>query len=56
MNADSYGIASRAKGSDDTMQIRASMTSLGPTTEHPLEEPSATVGKPYKLVGWSAVC
>jgi len=50
------GIISRAKGSDHAMQKRASMTWVGTITKCPAEKPLATVGKPYKLPDWSAVC
>ena len=37
------------------MQERASMTPVGSITKGPWEAPLATVGKPYKLPGWSTV-
>jgi hypothetical protein len=49
MNSDSYGIASRAKGSDHEIRNLASMTPVGSITEIRWEEPPAAVGRPYKL-------
>src|SRR5579872_3556479 len=56
MNSDSYGIASRAKGSDCRTRERTSRIRLGSITERACEQPLATVGKPYKLPDWSALC
>src|SRR5258707_5158771 len=56
MKSDSYGIASRAKGSDHGMRERASMTRAGSITKRPGKERLAEVGKPYKLPGWSTLC
>jgi hypothetical protein len=55
MRSDSYGMASRAKGIDQEMRERASMTPVGSIAKRPWEGPLATVGKPYKLPAWSTV-
>ena len=55
MKSDSYGIASRAKGSDQGMRERVSPIPVGSIAKRPCEGPLATVGKPYKLPAWSTV-
>src|ERR1700735_2412270 len=55
MRSDSYGIASRAKGSDQGMRERTSTTPVDSVAKRPWEWPLATVGKPYKLPAWSTV-
>jgi hypothetical protein len=55
MISDSYGIASRAKGSDLGMRERTSTIPVGSIAKRPCEGPLATVGKPYKLPAWSTV-
>ena len=56
MNSDSYGIASRASGSDWGIRDRAGKKSLSSLTGWPWDMPLAAVGKPYKLPEWNAVC
>jgi len=56
MKLDSYGIASRARGSARGMGERPSMTRVGSIAKRPWQESLAAVGKPYKLPGSITVC